>query len=413
MTHLPPQVMVPSTPSISATDITTLFEVNGSDLKGTGAFSRVVTAVNRRNGQPRALKIMERQGLVGKKAAMVLHEKEILRRTNHPSVIRLHQFVQTPTDVYFELDLMKEDLFEFIRAHRRVNENDTALIMAQLLSAVAYLHENDIIHRDIKPENILINSPADIKLADFGLAKVVEGWAVRNTPCGTSFYIAPEIIRSIEQQGATPLTTTRNDVKAVDIWSCGVTMFVLIAGRPPFHGQVKTSDERRTLLRRIDRGVLFNDELWGNVDDDAKDLIIGLLDQDINRRVTATNALSHPFFAKRGLKIIPAPALVPIPAAPQYANATLPSEGPQPVVNQTVPPAVAPAQPAAHASPAPSGDEPSLRDELAAMQSDLLAVGDTQGLDTEYKPSGIEVPVNATQQGVTQKKKVAIPGMKK
>lgn len=290
---------VPATPSVQATDISDLFEVNEKDQKGTGAFSRVITAVNRNDRQLRALKVMQREGLVGKKAQMVLHEKEILRRTNHPAIVKLHSFVQTGNSVYFELDLMRTDLFEEVVKVKRFSEEDTALIMRQLLSAVAYLHETDIVHRDIKPENILINSPSDIKLADFGLAKVIQGWLVRSTPCGTSYYIAPEVISSIESQGSQPLTTTKEAIKFVDIWSCGVVMYVILAGRPPFSGQVKTSEDRRQLLRRISRGVLFPEDKWKDISDHAKDLILRLLSIDVNARITAVEALNHPFFGSK------------------------------------------------------------------------------------------------------------------
>lgn len=79
-----------------------------------------------------------------------------------------------------------------------------------------------------------------VKLADFGLAKLVLEWDVQSTPCGTSFYIAPEVIRGIEMQGAKPLCTNKRLVKSVDVWSAGIVFFLLLSGRPPFHGQVKT-----------------------------------------------------------------------------------------------------------------------------------------------------------------------------
>eukprot|EP00758_Cryptobia_borreli_P007778 Tbor_TRINITY_DN5331_c2_g10::TRINITY_DN5331_c2_g10_i1::g.4747::m.4747 len=289
---------IPPTPSLFSQDITDMYDLNINDLKGTGAFSKVITARCRSSGHLRALKVMERQYMYNSAGVMgmVLHEKEILRRVNHCNIVKLHRFVQTDDEVFFELDLMDGDLFEYVMRAGRLTEGDTATIMRQLLQAVAYIHDLDVVHRDIKPENILINTPNDIKLADFGLAKVVEGWEVRSTPCGSSFYIAPEVIRSIEAQGATPLTTTRDEIKMVDIWSCGVVMFVLLAGRPPFSGQVRTPEERRRLLRRIDRGVLFKHDVWTGISDTAKDLILRLLSQEVRNRFTAREALQHGFF---------------------------------------------------------------------------------------------------------------------
>ena len=293
---LPPPRDVPTTPAISAPDINAIYEVIDKEEKGRGAFSRVVVGTHKATGQPRAIKIMEKAGLVGKKAEMVAHEKEILRRTRHPAIIHLHECVQTPDRVYMVMDLMQGDLFDYIVKNKKLSEHDSALIMHQLLSAVDYLHQASVIHRDIKPENILINSPNEIKLADFGLAKVVQDWDVKSTPCGTSFYIAPEIIRGIEANGAKPLCTTRDEVKFVDLWSCGVVLFVMLAGRPPFTGQVKSSHERRQLLAKIDRGLLFPDAQWAHISEEAKDLVARLLTQDISMRITANKALHHPWF---------------------------------------------------------------------------------------------------------------------
>lgn len=353
MAALPPPMNVPTTPALQARDINAIYELQDDNKKGTGAFSRVIVAKHIESGALRAVKIMENQHLTGKKAEMVAHEREILRRTRHPAIVTMHDCIQTPDRVYFALDLMQTDLFEYVVARKKLSEDDTRKIMRQLLDAVNYLHEQSVVHRDIKPENILINTPDDIKLADFGLAKVVQEWDVRSTPCGTSFYIAPEIIRGIEAQGARPLCTTREVVKFVDIWSCGVVMFVLIAGRPPFAGQVKTSPERRDLLKKIDRGVLFPDAQWASVSEDAKDLVLQLLNQDLNQRATAASALKHPFFKSAEAK-------------KELAAAELEAHVEQLAV-------------------APEGDaQQALHEALKELQEDLVETGDADGDKTSY-----------------------------
>lgn len=386
---LPPPRDVPTTPAIQAPSINTLYEVNDVDEKGRGAFSRVVTGTHIATRQVRAIKIMERSFLTGKKADMVAHEKEILRRTRHPSIIHLHECVMTPDRVYMVMDLMSGDLFEYIVKVKRLSEGDTALVMRQLLSAVAYLHDCSVIHRDIKPENILINSPSDIKLADFGLAKVVNDWDVRSTPCGTSFYIAPEIIRGIEANGARPLCTTRDEVKFVDLWSCGVVMFVLLAGRPPFTGQVRSSQERRALLAKIDRGLLFPADQWASISEDAKDIVARLLTQDVTFRITAHKALDHPFFKAHPPAPATAPAPAPVPAPGATAETVAPpapaAQAEQPPPQQQQQPAAPPVVGAAVAEEAsPNVDSRVLAEGLNAWQQELREAGDQEGDESSY-----------------------------
>jgi len=317
-----PQIVIPATPAVQVADVTDKYTLDQKQM-GTGAFSTVVVGYTKPEGLPRAIKIMDRAQLVGKKADMVTHEKEILRRTEHPSIIYLHECLTTPDRVYMVMDLMQGDLFEYIVSRKKLSEEESATIIKQLLSAVAYLHSISVIHRDIKPENILVRDHGDgkveVKLADFGLAKVLENWNVLSTPCGTSFYIAPEIIRGIEANGARPLCTNREEVKFVDIWSCGVVLFVMLAGRPPFYGQVKTREERRALLAKIDKGLLFPDAQWSTISEDARDLCQKLLTQDASQRITAQAALSHPFL-KRAVDIEVSSKVAAAPSAPSAAS---------------------------------------------------------------------------------------------
>eukprot|EP00760_Papus_ankaliazontas_P039687 PhM_4_TR9758/c1_g1_i5/m.34491 len=289
---------VPASPAIRLPTITDKYIVNDAELLGVGGFSRVVVGTHRVTGQKVAIKVMQRKDLVGrKKSEMVAHEKEILRRTRQKNIVYLHECIETDTTVYMVMDLMDTDLFEYIKKAKKLTEIDAAHVMRGVMSAIAYLHMNDIVHRDVKPENILINDPQNVKLADFGLAKIIQKDQdlVQNTPCGTSFYIAPEIIKGIEREGPRPQVTTRDNVKFIDLWSCGVVLYILLSGRPPFMGQIRTPAERKMLLQKIDRGVLFPDAYWEGISDNAKDLVARLLTLDPTKRINALDALHHPF----------------------------------------------------------------------------------------------------------------------
>ena len=458
---LPPRVDVPTTPAIQARDIHALYEIHEKDLKGTGAFSRVVTATKRAplstatvasttptDGAAaaaaaaapptmRAIKIMDTAQLVGKKAEMVAHEREILRRTRHPHIITMHECIQTPEHVYFVLDLMEGDLFEYIVKRRRLPEAEVRDVMLQLLSAVAYLHEQSIVHRDIKPENILIQLQQDaknptakptlhVKLADFGLAKVIEEWDVRSTPCGTSFYIAPEIIRGIESQGARPLVTNKEVVKSVDVWSLGVVFFILLSGRPPFSGQVKTSLERRALLAKIDRGVLFPEAsastsfTWASVSEEARDLIAHMLNQDTRERITAKDALKHVFF-KKNQASIPAPAasqpatggLTGLEAAVQKLSVAEEQEASAAPAPAATTAAAASAPPQAEEGSNDAEERKQLMEAINELQKDIVETGDKEGDETTYQANVINAPTAPVAVNLNAKAKIGPGALKK
>ncbi|CAM9277638.1 unnamed protein product, partial [Ascophyllum nodosum] len=211
----------------------------------------------------------------------------ILRNLRHPNVIEIYQFYQDDPNNYFVvIEFMRGgELFDRIVRKAFYNEKEARDLCRILLDAVKYIHDLGIVHRDLKPENLLMTSrhdDANIKLADFGFARsVVAGFV--STQCGTPGYVAPEILR------AEPYGTS------VDMWSIGVIIYILLGGYPPFH------DENQTrLFRKIKAGNFkFHDEYWGSVSSDAKDLIRRLLTVDPKKRLTAAQAVSHPWLFSR------------------------------------------------------------------------------------------------------------------
>ena len=165
------------------------------------------------------------------------------------------------------------------------SEEDARIIFSQLIEAVHYMHDKQIVHRDLKLENMLLQKPNDInsiKIADFGLAKKY-GQAALSTICGTPQYVAPEVIKG----GSTPYTYG----KECDLWSCGVILFILLGGYPPFY-----DDSEPRLFRKIRQGKPdMDDPVWDEVSTEAKDLIMKLLVVDPEKRLTVEGVLDHPW----------------------------------------------------------------------------------------------------------------------
>jgi calcium-dependent protein kinase len=175
------------------------------------------------------------------------------------------------------------ELFGEIIKRQNFGESHAATILQQLLSALAYLHDRGIIHRDIKPENVLLeelNDIMNIKLIDFGTAVQVKNSKTAKGAVGTAYYIAPEV-----------LSGTYNS--KCDLWSCGVLLFILLAGHPPFDGQ--TDNE---ILEKVKKSNYhFRHKAWNSISDDAKDLVSSLLAPS-STRLSAQEALEHPWIRR-------------------------------------------------------------------------------------------------------------------
>ncbi|CAH0363695.1 unnamed protein product [Pelagomonas calceolata] len=250
---------------------------------GTGAFSRVILATSN-EGTKVAVKCISKNGELKQEDIDSLHEEvAVLRSVDHPNIVKLYDFFDEKRYYYMAIELMEGgELFERIVKKTFYNEMDARGLVRILLDALAYLHHRGIVHRDLKPENLLLKSPFndfDIKLADFGFAKKVEGKSL-DTQCGTPGYVAPEILKG-KKYGT-----------AVDMWSCGVIVYILLGGYPPFH-----DDNHAVLYRKIKAAdYAFDPQYWDQVSDDAKDLIKKMLVVDPDKRLTASQALRHPWF---------------------------------------------------------------------------------------------------------------------
>ncbi|XP_034146948.1 serine/threonine-protein kinase DCLK2 isoform X2 [Esox lucius] len=250
---------------------------------GDGNFAVVKDCVERSTGKEYALKIIDKAKCSGKEH-LIENEVAVLRRVKHPNIIQLIEEVDTPTELYLVMELVKGgDLFDAITSSTKYTERDASVMVYNLAGALNYLHNMNIVHRDIKPENLLVCENPDgtksLKLGDFGLATVVEG--PLHTVCGTPTYVAPEIIAEAGYG------------LKVDIWATGVITYILLCGFPPFRSESNLQEDLfdQILVGRLD----FPSPHWDNVTDSAKELIGRMVQVNVEARYTAQDVLSHPW----------------------------------------------------------------------------------------------------------------------
>ncbi|TSM28140.1 Calcium/calmodulin-dependent protein kinase type II subunit beta [Bagarius yarrelli] len=253
-----------------------------------GAFSVVRRCVKLCTGQEYAAKIINTKKLSARDHQKLEREARICRLLKHPNIVRLHDSISEEGFHYLLFDLVTGgELFEDIVAREYYSEADASHCIHQILDSVNHIHQNDIVHRDLKPENLLLASKcknAAVKLADFGLAIEVQGdqqaWFGF---AGTPGYLSPEVLRK-EAYG-----------KPVDIWACGVILYILLVGYPPFW-----DEDQHKLYQQIKAGAYdFPSPEWDTVTPEAKNLINQMLTINPAKRITAQEALKHPWVCQR------------------------------------------------------------------------------------------------------------------
>ncbi|XP_066509435.1 calcium/calmodulin-dependent protein kinase type II subunit gamma-like isoform X11 [Hoplias malabaricus] len=255
---------------------------------GKGAFSVVRRCVKLCTGQEYAAKIINTKKLSARDHQKLEREARICRLLKHPNIVRLHDSISEEGFHYLLFDLVTGgELFEDIVAREYYSEADASHCIHQILDSVNHIHQHDIVHRDLKPENLLLASKcknAAVKLADFGLAIEVQGdqqaWFGF---AGTPGYLSPEVLRK-EAYG-----------KPVDIWACGVILYILLVGYPPFW-----DEDQHKLYQQIKAGAYdFPSPEWDTVTPEAKNLINQMLTINPAKRITAQEALKHPWVCQR------------------------------------------------------------------------------------------------------------------
>lgn len=268
--------------------VTDSYEVERKKL-GQGSYGSVSKCIQKSTGAQRALKTIPKASM--KNLDRLRAEISIMKIMDHPNIIKLHETFEDARNLYLVMELCKGgELFDRIIESGHFSEVQAAIVMQHIFRAVYYMHANHICHRDLKPENFLFTTKdaiekTSLKIIDFGLAHEFGPGIVLTTKAGTPYYVAPQVLLGKYDQ-------------ASDLWSCGVIMYVLLCGYPPFHGETDAD-----VLAKVRLGnFTFTASDWKNVSDDAKDLIRQLLKMNPKDRYTGEQALNHVWVASKAPK---------------------------------------------------------------------------------------------------------------
>lgn len=263
------------------------------EILGRGVSSTVRRCIDKENGREFACKIIDVSGAASDPEGSAIREStrreiSILRRVaGHPYIISLHDVFESTTFIFLVFELCRNgELFDYLTNVVTLSEKKTRYIMRQIFEALLHVHRMNIVHRDLKPENVLLDDNLNVKLTDFGFARCLQPGEQLFELVGTPGYLAPEVLKCNMFEDA------EGYGKEVDPWACGVIMFTLLVGCPPFWHR-----KQMVMLRNIMEGrFMFTSPEWDDITEAPKDLISKLLVVDPKRRFTIEQALQHDFF---------------------------------------------------------------------------------------------------------------------
>ncbi|KAJ3431527.1 serine/threonine-protein kinase fhke-related [Anaeramoeba flamelloides] len=278
--------------------ISPLFEYY--DLKnvlGRGQFAQVRLAIEKSTGDHYAVKIIEKKNFCitnnfnSSTRNKLMDEANVLKKISHPNVVNIKDVFDSEDYLFLVLEYVSGgELFDKICEKGKYSEEDSRIICKQLLDVLQYLHSNGIVHRDLKPENILLTlnpNQTEIKVADFGVSRIIGEDQFMRTIAGTPCYLAPEIINCPKEGGYG---------KECDCWSLGVVLYILLSGEMPFQEDRK---EKHLFAQIIEGDILFPNSIWKNISLSAQNLVRRLLTVEVEKRITIKECLNHPWILKK------------------------------------------------------------------------------------------------------------------
>ncbi|KAH7276839.1 hypothetical protein KP509_39G024200 [Ceratopteris richardii] len=254
---------------------------------GEGTFAKVKSARNTVTGEDVAIKIINKEKILKHKMVkQIKREISTMKLIKHPNVVQLYEVMASKTNIYIVLEFVTGgELFDKIFRQGKLKEDEARKYFQQLINAVDYCHSRQVYHRDLKPENLLLDAEENLKVSDFGLSALPQQFredGLLHTTCGTPNYVAPEVLNDKGYQGAT-----------ADLWSCGVILYVLMAGYLPFDEQ-----NLMTLYKKIHKAD-FTCPAWFS--SGARKLISRILEPNPQKRITIREILENDWF-KKGYK---------------------------------------------------------------------------------------------------------------
>uniref|UniRef100_A0A8C2QFR2 Serine/threonine-protein kinase n=1 Tax=Cricetulus griseus TaxID=10029 RepID=A0A8C2QFR2_CRIGR len=273
----------PLTLSVSTSqDIATVYQIFPDEVLGSGQFGVVYGGKHRKTGRDVAVKVIDKLRFPTKQESQLRNEVAILQSLRHPGIVNLECMFETPEKVFVVMEKLHGDMLEMILSSEkgRLPERLTKFLITQILVALRHLHFKNIVHCDLKPENVLLASAdpfPQVKLCDFGFARIIGEKSFRRSVVGTPAYLAPEVLLN---QGYN---------RSLDMWSVGVIMYVSLSGTFPFNEDEDINDQIQNAA------FMYPASPWSHISSGAIDLINNLLQVKMRKRYSVDKSLSHPW----------------------------------------------------------------------------------------------------------------------